>query len=412
MTDNAMTDNAMTLASAFDHNTTTYTATWRATYAALRQECPMRRAEAYGGFYVVARNEDVRRVLLDSETFSSDHGVEFDGIGIPPFPIRAIPVETDPPEHTGYRRLLSPWFTPAAAAGWELFARDVTTAALDAVIETGSMDLVLDLVSPVPAILIAKLFGLPTEDWRVYSQAAHPNHVAGSGGEKPQSSWPAVLQRVMEVVRARRLDPRDDLVTAIATAEIDGRRLPEEETLQVCFQVIAAGVDTTTSLASESLWWLSQHPEAREWLRADPGRIDGACEELLRYFSTTQAVARTVTRDVEVNGRSLHRGDRVLVSLASANLDDTGFDRANEVVLDRTPNRHVGFGLGPHRCVGMHLARVTFRVMVEELLERVPDFTVDPAKSQHYELIGMVNGWQSLSATFTPGARRGSSFRF
>ena len=371
----------------------------------------MHHSEAYGGFYVVTRNDDVRRVLVDVDTFSSDHGDEFDGIGIPPFPIRAIPVETDPPDHTDYRRLLTPWFTPAAAAGWEPFARDVTTAALDAVIETGEMDLVLDLVSPVPAIVIAKLFGLPTEDWRVYAEAAHPNHVAASSGEEPASLWPAVLERVMDVVRARRLDPRDDLVTAIATAEIDGRRLPEEETLQICFQVIAAGVDTTTSLASESVWWLSRQPQARDWLREDPARIDAACEELLRYFSTTQAVARTVTRDVEVAGRSLHRGDRVLVSLASANLDEAGFDRADEVVLDRAPNRHVGFGLGPHRCVGMHLARVTFRVMVEELLARVPDFEVDPERSRHYELIGMVNGWQSLAATFTPGTRRGSSFR-
>ncbi|MFF0499842.1 cytochrome P450 [Nocardia aobensis] len=340
-------------------------------------------------------------------------GSPFGGITIPPNPQVSTPIEMDPPQYTPYRKLLNPWFAPSRAATYEPFIRSVTTALLDDVIERGEMDFISDLTSPVPALLTAKFLGLPLEDWRLYSDASH--HIVAFPPDTPEfeqavAELGAVLQRCMVTAAQRREEPLDDLISAIVTAEVDGEPLSDQRVMEICTLLIVGGNDTTTGLLAHAFAWLSRNPGERARLIADPSLIPLAVEEFLRYFSPTQGLARTVTRPTEIGGCPIPEGARVLLSFASANSDPEIFDRPDDVVIDRFPNRHAAFGLGLHRCLGSNLARLDIRIVLEEVLARIPDFQVDFDRARSYDSIGIVNGWDSMPVTFTPGPRIGSDF--
>jgi cytochrome P450 len=403
----------------FDHNSPEYAQRWREIYGDLRQRCPVAHTESYGGYYVLTRYKDVERALKDDDTFASHHSMEegsqYGGILIPPSPNVSTPIEMDPPEFTPLRKLLNPHFSPGKAVEWEPFTRDVTIGLIDQVIETGRMDLVDQLASPVPALLTAALLGLPLEDWRMYSEVAHA--IVYTPPADPRfldvvQRLQEIHQRATKVGLERRDDPQDDLLSAIATyRDSNGELLPEHRITEFCSLIIGGGNDTTTSLLAQAFIWLSEHPDQRDWLREDPARIKGACEEFLRYFTPTQALARTIRKPVDIGGYELQPGDRVLLSFASANLDPEEFENPDEIVLDRFPNRHQAFGLGLHRCLGSNFTRMEFSVVLEEVLKRLPDFVVDRSASEAYESIGIVNGWATMPATFTPGTRQGSTFQ-
>ena len=403
----------------FDHNSPEYARSWRAIYADLRQRCPVAHTSAYGGYYVLTRYADVARAVKDDDTFSSWHdatpGSSYGGIIIPPMQNVSTPIEMDPPQFTPLRKLLNPFFAPGRAKAWEPFTRDVTTAMLDRVIESGRIDFVEDLASPVPAIFTAALLGIPLDDWKEYADAAHqivytpPTSPVFAGVVEKLIGLHA---RAAAVAEQRRADPKDDFLSAaVQFRHSDGSALSIETIQEICSLIIGGGDDTTTSLVADALIWLSQHPDQRDWLAADLSRLELAGEEFLRYFAPTQGLARTVRKEVEIGGRTLRPGDRVWLSFASANQDPEEFDRPDEVILDRFPNRHQAFGLGLHRCLGSNFTRMEFRVMLEEVLVRMPDFVVDAEASHKYESIGIVNGWENMPATFTPGSRKGSSFQ-
>ena len=401
----------------FDHHSPQYARDWRGIYDALRRDCPVAHSDSYGGFTVLTRYADVEAAVKDDVTFSSKHvmaeGSPYGGIIIPPSPIVSTPIEMDPPEYTPYRKALNPWFSPARSKSYEPFLRAVTTALIDAFIERCEADLVHDLASPVPALLTAKLLGVPLADWRLYSDAAHgivSNPPGSPGFDDAVSKNLAVLERCMLTATERRKAPQDDLISVFVTMEVDGEGLSDERVVEMCNLVIAGGNDTTTSLLANAFAWLSEHPDERSWLAADPSRIPAACEEFLRFYSPTQALSRTVTTATEIGGCPLAAGDRVLLSFAAANQDPEIFDRPDQIMLDRWPNKHQAFGLGLHRCLGSNLTRVEFRVVLEEILARMPDFSVDTSRAQPYPSIGIVNGWIDMPTAFTPGRRIGSDF--
>jgi cytochrome P450 len=173
--------------------------------------------------------------------------------------------------------------------------------------------------------------------------------------------------------------------------------------------MLAAGVDTSTSVLSASLVHLSEHPEQRDRLRDDPTLLDSATEEFLRYYAPAQATARTVVADVDVAGLSFKPGDRILLAWASANRDSAQFADPDEFHLDRTPNRHVTFAHGIHRCIGAPLARQELRVILAEVLRRLPDYQVDVDQTPTYPDVGLMFGYQTMPATFTPGPAEGAS---
>lgn len=311
----------------YDHHSPAYAQAWRSLHDQIRSAgCPVAHSSSYDGFYVLTRYDDVASAVKDDATFASYHrpGTEWQGIMIPQTPSVTTPIELDPPDFQAYRSLLNLPFSPANSRSWGPWLRDVATALLDAVIETGHCDLVHDFASPLPALLTAKMLGVPLTDWRLYSDAAHdvvrfpPD---SREQEVANQLMISVLGRAYETMQARRADPKDDLISTWVHAEVNGEKISDEVLMQMCLLVITGGNDTTTSLFSNCFAWLTEHPAQREWLAADFNRIDHACEEFLRYFTPTQALARTVTRDVEFGGHTFVKGDRVLLSFAAANFD-------------------------------------------------------------------------------------------
>ncbi|BBZ15663.1 hypothetical protein MBRA_58580 (plasmid) [Mycobacterium branderi] len=282
---------------------------------------------------------------------------------------------------------------------------------LDQRIADGRMDLVLDYASPVPAILTMRLMGLPYDNWQLYANLFHsvmalPQDSAEYAGAVAEV--PAMMEGLLKFAATRRAAPRDDLTSFLVQFEYDGRRLDDTQLLDILWNLVAGGVDTTTSQTALSLLHLGTHPDLRRQLIDRPELYRTATDEFLRYFSVNQQLSRTVTRDVVLGGQHLRRNDRLIISWLAANHDEQEFARAGDVVLDRAPNRHVAFGLGPHRCIGSHLARVMFEVMVRAVLERIPDYRVDTDGVYQYLGNPTMTGLGKLPVTFTP-ARPGNA---
>jgi len=297
--------------------------------------------------------------------------------------------------------------TPRAIEGLRPFMRQSADWFIDQRISLGRMDLVLDYASPVPALLTMKMMGLPYGKWEQYSNFFHATiscHPDSAEYQSALAQLPDMMAEVMTFIADRRKEPSDDLTSFLVELEIEGQRLTDAQLFDVLWNLIGGGVDTTTSLTSLSLAHLATHSALRQQLVENPQLYRTASDEFLRYFSVNQQLSRTVTRDTVLGGQRLRKNDRVLVSWLAANHDESVFERPEEVVLDRRPNPHVGFGLGPHRCIGSHLAKAMFEVMVERVLTRLPDFQVEFADVDQYLGNPCMTGLNRLPATFTAGS--------
>jgi cytochrome P450 len=399
-----------------DHHAPEYAAGSVGILKDLRTRCPVAYSDNYGGMWVVSDYDHIVEVIKDDTTYSSSYeaGTIFDGITIPSggARMRNVPIEMDPPDFFAYRRMLNPWFSPAAVARVEPKLRRVVDAVIDEVIESGRIDLVLDLANPVPAIMTLDLLGLPLEDWDLSARTAHTANWTRPytpERERAMIDLQAVMDKLAEAIATRRANPEEDLVSFLVGAEVEGRRLSDDEVLEIVSLVFQGGVDTTTSLMANALLYLHQDRDARKRLIDEPDLRRLACEEFLRFVSPIQTLARTVTTDTELGGCRLNRGDRILIAWAGANRDEKVFDRPDEVVLDRYPNRHLAFGVGIHRCIGSNLARAQFLAVLDAVLTRLPDYEVIDEEVQRYPAIGMVHGMITIPATFTPGKKTGQS---
>ena len=403
----------------FDPHSQGYLGDRRARWAELRR-CPVSFSSRYGGFWVVSGYDQVAQVARDDGRFSSryvpgsDDGVEYLGItGIPRG--RGIPqagiAEADPDVHRALRGLLDPFLLLPAIEMLTPFMEQATRWFVDRKIDGGAMDLVLDLASPVPAVTILKLVGLPCDEWAHYAEVFHgtvayaprtPEH------EHALALIPNMLSNLRATLADRRARPGTDVLTGLANLKLEGRRpLTDEQIGSVVWNLVGAGLDATTSLTAWALHHLDADREARAQLIDHPELLATATEEFLRYFCVNETLTRTVTEDTELGGQHLDRGDYLMLSWLSANLDEQIFDRSEELVLDRSPNRHLAFGVGPHRCIGMHLARALVQTMLREVLQRTPDYRVDRAATTFYEGNPALTGVITMPATFTPGRAAG-----
>jgi cytochrome P450 len=403
----------------FDHHSDAFNLNELAINADLRQRCPVAWNENYGGFWFLSSYDAVSQTARDDDIFSHKYepnaadGVDYQGeMGVPrPEGQPALGIgEVDGPYHLALRHALAPFFSPGAVEKMRPFMEQQAHEFLDHRIGDGQMDLVLDYASPVPAILTMKLMGLPYDNWHLYANLFHS--VMAVPQDSPEyldaiAKVPEMMQGVLEYAAGRRAKPEDDLTSFLIQFEFNGHRLTDEQLLNIVWNLIGGGVDTTTSLTALTLLHVGTHPELRQQLIDHRELYRTATDEFLRYFSVNQTLSRTVTRDVELNGQHLRKNDRVVISWLSANHDEHEFEKPDEIILDRTPNRHLAFGLGPHRCIGSHLARLMSEVMVKGVLDRIPDYRVDLDGVYQYQGNPSMTGLGKLPVTFTPGMKRG-----
>jgi cytochrome P450 len=405
----------------FDHHSDEFNLNELAINAELRQKCPVAWNDNYGGFWFLTSYDAVSQAARDGDGFAHKYepdaadGVDYQGeMGVPrPEGQPALGIgEVDGPYHQALRHALAPFFSPGAVQRMRPFMEQSAHWFLDQRIGDGQMDLVLDYASPVPAILTMKLMGLPYENWHVYANLFHS--VMAVPQDSPEyaeaiAEVPAMMQGVLEFAASRRAEAHDDLTSFLIQFEFEGKRLDDAQLLNILWNLIAGGVDTTTSQTALTLLHLGTHPELRLQLIEHPELYRTATDEFLRYFSVNQQLSRTVARDVVLGGQQLRRNDRVIVSWLAANHDEHEFDRPDQIVLDRAPNRHVAFGLGPHRCIGSHLARLMSEVMVRAVLDRIPDYRVDVGGVHEYLGNPSMTGLATLPVTFTAGESRGTA---
>ncbi|MGN6676327.1 MAG: cytochrome P450 [Streptosporangiaceae bacterium] len=347
----------------------------------LRQRCPIAHTDRFGGGWLPVRYEDVAAIAYDTERFSSRSIVM--GNFRPPVDIAPIggspPISSDPPFHHDARKLLLPAFTKTEIKKLEPATRAFCHALIDKFDGMDVVDAAGDYAQHIPMRVIANMLGFPPEDGPKFREFVE-NTLEGINLEPEEriARMSKLFDYILDQIHDHLARPREDLTTFLINAELYGRKLEADHVAGTMVLLLIAGIDTTWSAIGSSLWHLARNPADRERLVAEPELLPTAVEEFLRAYAPV-TMARLVKDDMAWNGVDMKAEDWILLSFPAANRDPAQFERAGEVVIDREVNRHAAFGLGIHRCLGSHLARMELRVALEVWLERVPQFTLtDP----------------------------------
>ena len=358
------------------------------------------------GFWALSRYDDVLAALHDPATYCSRFGITLEQDN--PLPML---LTTDPPQHTELRRLVSRAFTPRRIADLEPEIRRLARRFLGRLVERNDGDLIADYAARLPMDVIARMLGVPEadetqlRDWTnaLLDREEGRPEVLPAGIEAATNLFKYFNDFVAERrAAAARGDVPDDLTTALCAAAGDGNALRDDQVVGFLFLLIIAGNETTTKLLANCLLALQRWPTERAKVTADASRIPDAIEEILRYEGSTQLMARTLTRDVELHGEHMPEGAKVLVLLGSANRDERVWDRPDDYDIDRASSvQHVGFGHGIHVCLGAALARLEMRVSLEEIFREMPRFEIDEASCTRVHS-GNVRGWASMPIRSRP----------
>ena len=344
--------------------------------ARLRAESPVYWHEP-GKFWALTRHADVLAISKDPELFCSSRGVLMNDRDRVVAAADSI-LYVDPPTHSRYRKLVSRGFTARRVAALEEQVRRIATSLFDAVDATAEIDLVESLAAPLPLLVIAELLGVPGSDraqFRVWSDAVME---AATAITDENALLSLELMEYFDAALKERVDkPRDDLLTVLVEAEVDGDRLTTGEQLGFCMTLLVAGNETTRSALSSGMAALAAYPAQRAALVSTPDLGATAVEEILRWATPIAAMSRTATRETVVDGKAIAAGDYVVMVYLSANRDEAVYgDDAATFDISRAANSHMTFGIGEHFCLGASLARLETRVFFEELLARFPSYDV------------------------------------
>ncbi len=384
-------------------------------FAFLRRNAPVWWHEEKDGpgFWAVTSYDDCVTVNRDHGNFSSHRKATF----IWDLPEEALAqqqlvmLNMDPPLHTRYRRLVNKGFTPRMVAQLHDRIHQATDAILDDVIEQGCADFVTDIAAELPLVVIAELLGVPNEDrHRMFDWSNRmvgnqdPEYAETNNEEAAQQASMELYAYAAELFAAKRIDPRQDLMSVLTEVEMEGERLSDFE-LELFFLLLTvAGNETTRNLISGGMATFFEHPDQWERLRADRSLLPGAVEEMLRFVTPVMNFRRQTTSPFELRGQRIAEDEKVVFFHVSANRDEAVFDDPHRFDITRTPNPHIAFGGGgPHFCLGANLARLEIRVMFEHLLDRIPDLV--PAGPVERLQSQFINGVKHLPISFTPGPR-------
>jgi cholest-4-en-3-one 26-monooxygenase len=374
-------------------------------FARLRREAPVFRQETPDGshFWVLTKYADVVLVSTDSATFSSSKGTTIEdqngGTDL-------MMLNMDPPRHTKLRNLVSKGFTPKMVRAMEPHVREMANRIIDKVARRGECDFVTDIAAELPLQVIAELIGIPQEERHLVFEWG--NQMVGVEDPEYATSMETATQAAIsmfgyadQLAAKRREHPRDDLISALNKAEVDGEKLSPME-FDVFFMLLSvAGNETTRNLTSSAMLGFFDFPEQQARLIADPSLMPTAVEEMLRWGSVVMYFRRTTTREVEIRGQKIGAGEKVTIWYISANRDEEVFPDGDVFDIGRDPNPHVAFGGGGvHFCLGASLARLEIRILFEELLRRLPD--IEQAGPVARLRSNFINGIKHLPVRFTP----------
>jgi cytochrome P450 len=385
------------------------------TYTRLRAKDPVHRSALFPG-YVATRYADVAFVMKDSR-FAADRSkstaaqkINFDEIG--PFMqwLSRSLLSIDPPDHTRLRSLVSKAFTPRAVEAMRPRIEQIVEDLLDVVQERGRMDVIADLAYPLPVIVIAEMLGVPAGDRHLFKRWSDdlaeglepilsPNQI-----ERANRSVTELTDYLRAIIKERRGELRDDLLSALISASDEGDRLSEDELFGTCILLLAAGNETTTNLIGNGLLALLRKPDQLETLRRYPSLIESAVEELLRYDSPVQMSDRVATEDIQVGRTHVLKGESVAVVFGAANRDPDQFADPDRLDVTRNPNRHFSFGYGIHFCLGAPLARVEGQIAINAILRRLPNLRLLTDTPRWRPTITL-RGLKALPVSFAPGSK-------
>ena len=366
--------------------------------------CPVAHSDHHNGFWALVDYASVFDASRDDELFNS-----YPSVGVPasgmPFPI--LPIESDPPQTKELRDVTLRQFSPGSAEKVRELATEMADELIDEFIERGECDIVAELTTPLPARLILRLLEwdesryLEWVDWvhtTVHDRAHEPDKAGAAGMELFGE-----INKQMTERREKGLG--DDLFSDILRGTLDGQPLDDIQITMYGFLMMLGGMDTTSGLTGNVLLRIAQDPELRQQLADDPELITKGTDEFLRFCTPTLGLARTVSRDAEFHDQQMREGDRAILMWAAANRDPDVFDDPENLDLHRgNARKHMAFGIGIHRCLGSHLAKMMFQVMLGQILKRLPDYEI-AADYERFEDAGEVYAVRKLPVKFTPGHR-------
>ena len=399
------TDQVCPVGTDFDHHSPEFQ---RAPYAAfdrMRSSCPLQRSDHYGGFWSLLDYQSVFDAARDDVLFSS-HPT----IGVPPaataYPIP--PIESDPPLTQKLRQITLRHFSPGSVERLRPRARQMATEMVDAFIERGECDIVAELTTPLPAKMVLHMLGFDESKYLQWVNWVHT--FVHDKTHAPEAAGTAVTELMTEITthmaqRRAQPDPGDDLFAAILNGHIDEVPLDDMQINLYTLMMMLGGMDTTSGLTGNVLVCMMERPEIRAALIEDPGLLEIATEEFLRHSTPTLGLGRTIRGDTRFHGQDIKSGEGAMLMWAAANRDPAVFEDPDTIDLSR-PNcrKHMAFGVGMHRCLGSHLARMMFQEMMAEILQRMPDFELN-GEPVRFADAGEVYAVRNLPIRFTPGPR-------
>ncbi len=381
----------------FDHLSAEVAQTMPDTMARMRSIGPVTHSEAHDSFWVVAGYEEAVDAAQNWASFSSEHGLSATNSQTY---IRNLPVEVDPPAQRVYKRMLNPHFTPAAVSQWEPQTRAMVTRLIDAFIDDGECEFMDALARPLPSqAFFEYVIGAPAEDLEKVAYWAATSSIP----QHPQAAehGAALYGWIKDFIATRRTQPpRGDVVDAVSNAAVEGRPITEDEIIGSIQLIMLGGLETTAGVLGQMIIRFCRQPEIADLLRGRPELIPEGIQELMRLDPSFVAIGRYAVKDTELGGKTIKAGDRVLIHWASANRDGREFANPDEFDLSRQ-NRHLSFGVGPHRCLGSNLAKMNMRIVLEEVLRRMDNIRLADGAEIRYHA-ALTRSPASVPITFTP----------
>jgi len=381
------------LAHDFDHHGPEYRDHSVEILSHMQAKCPFVHSPRYGGFWVATKPDTILEVAKNVDVFSN-----YPAEVIPALePTMMIPLNSDTPELYDYRAILNPLFSPAKVAAKAAEVRALAHELIDKIVARGEGDLVNDFALPLTGMTTLRLLGIDANDWPHYAYPTHELVYSGKPMEERLAMMAVMLERMKAEIRKQKTQPTPgSVIEYLHTVDMAGRKLRLDEIDSIVLILIGGGFDTTQALVGMTAVYLGRHPDRRQELIDHPELLDGALEEFLRLFPPTQGNSRRAKKDIVVGGRLIKAEEQVFMSWAAANRDPEEFPDPHKVDFRRENNKNYTFGVGPHRCLGSHFARLEARACLEALLQKAPNYRLVESGVEFAKDVGTVAGFKTI----------------